>query len=33
MKLQVPEPASAIGLIVGAGALVGLARRRSANQR
>jgi hypothetical protein len=33
MKLQVPEPASALGLIVGAGALVGLARRRSANQR
>lgn len=33
MKLQVPEPASAIGLLVGAGALVGLARRRSASQR
>jgi hypothetical protein len=28
MKLQVPEPTAAIGLLIGAGALVGLARRR-----
>ncbi len=28
MKLQVPEPAGAVGLLVGAGALLGLARRR-----
>lgn len=28
MKLQVPEPASAVGILVGAGALLGLARRR-----
>lgn len=28
MRLQVPEPAGAIGLLVGAGALLGLARRR-----
>jgi hypothetical protein len=28
MKLQVPEPAASVGLLIGAGALVGLARRR-----
>ncbi|MFO0688574.1 MAG: PEP-CTERM sorting domain-containing protein [Myxococcota bacterium] len=28
MRLQVPEPAGAVGLLIGAGALVGIARRR-----
>jgi hypothetical protein len=28
MRLQVPEPASALGLVAGGGLLLGLARRR-----